>query len=367
MAATATKRAPASKRGATKHAPARKPAPKRAASTAKRKATRVATKPAVKQVAEAVTPGKSASVSGLAGFAARKAARKALKAMARGAAKSGARALRAVADRTAVTSGAAVETALAKRLPIQVSIDVAVPPAVGWSEWMSSETLTEGVHLVENLERDGEVLTGTVANPRESDWEAEILDERDQESFAWRSQVGADCAGLVTFHQLSERLTRIELDLDVLPTNPAQAISMSLHLAHRRAESELRRFKARVEFINPDVYEPWTDQNGDAPDSDREELRRRAAREDRRVLVPEPPAARSRRSSDAPGGGERARSTHSWQGHGGARPRLRSGTCSGRGGGVRHGNRGGGCYVPPTSREVCTRSRQIGGGACQRD
>ena len=30
---------------------------------------------------------------------------------------------------------------------------------------------------------------------------------------------------------------------------------LSLHLAHRRAEADLRRFKAHVEFINPDVYE----------------------------------------------------------------------------------------------------------------
>jgi hypothetical protein len=30
---------------------------------------------------------------------------------------------------------------------------------------------------------------------------------------------------------------------------------LALHLAHRRAEADLRRFKAHVEFINPDVYE----------------------------------------------------------------------------------------------------------------
>ena len=57
----------------------------------------------------------------------------------------------------------------------------------------------------------------------------------------------------------SDRLTRIELDLDVLPTNPAEGASMALGIGRRRAEAELRRFKAHVEFINPDVYESEED------------------------------------------------------------------------------------------------------------
>ena len=98
------------------------------------------------------------------------------------------------------------------------------------------------------IERDGEELSS-------NGWRAEIRDERPQESFAWLSVEGSDCAGLVTFHELAERLTRVEVDLDVVPNGPAQAITFASHLAHRRAEAELRRFKARLEFINPDEYE----------------------------------------------------------------------------------------------------------------
>jgi uncharacterized membrane protein len=115
--------------------------------------------------------------------------------------------------------------------------------------------MTEGVHRIEEVERDGDHLYGRTAAPLSEDWEAEIVDDRLHESFAWRSIKGSDCAGLVTFHRLSERLTRLELDIDVVPTNPAETFALALHLAHHRAEVELRRFKARVEFINPDVYE----------------------------------------------------------------------------------------------------------------
>ena len=106
---------------------------------------------------------------------------------------------------------------------------------------------------------------GRTAGPRSVDWLADVVDEREQESFAWRSVEGSDCAGLVTFHRLSDRLTRIELDLDVLPTGAAEAVSLALRVADRRAETELRRFKAEVEFINPDVYADEIANNGDRP------------------------------------------------------------------------------------------------------
>lgn len=54
----------------------------------------------------------------------------------------------------------------------------------------------------------------------------------------------------------------------MLPTSPTEALTLSLHLAHRRAEADLRRFKAGVEFINPDLYEDSVKQNGSAPETD---------------------------------------------------------------------------------------------------
>jgi uncharacterized membrane protein len=230
-------------------------------------ATKTAAKRA-KRGAKAAKPGGGApGVSKLTRFA----AGKVIKATAKGALRSGAYALRKAVQHTATTGREVYERAASNRLPVQVSVDVAVPLQIAWEEWMSSTTFTEGVHRIEQVERDGDTLIGKIAGPRGGDWEAEIVDEREQESFAWRSVQGTDCAGLATFHRLSERLTRIELDLDVLPTNPAQAVALSLHLAQRRAEAQLRRFKARVEFINPDVYESALSDNGDQPASESDE------------------------------------------------------------------------------------------------
>ncbi len=68
---------------------------------------------------------------------------------------------------------------------------------------MALEFLPEGVHTVVEIERDGDELFGRTSGLRPTDWAAEILDEREQESFAWQSHEGSDCAGLATFHDLS--------------------------------------------------------------------------------------------------------------------------------------------------------------------
>jgi len=190
--------------------------------------------------------------------------------------KVGGRAVETVVEGVRETAGSVREhTAVpvasrVRRLPIQVSIDVAVPTLVAWDEWMTLESLPEGMHHVEEIEHDGDdYLVGRVSGLKVDDyWEAEILDEREGESFAWRSSGASDCAGLITFHALAERLTRIELQLDVVPSRIGEAAGLAVHLADRRAKRELRAFKARLETISPDDYPPLDDEEAE----DQEEM-----------------------------------------------------------------------------------------------
>ena len=118
----------------------------------------------------------------------------------------GANAVKRAADRAAEASRNAYEAGTSKLVPIQLSIDVAVPIHVAWEEWRSYGCLPEGVHRIEDVERDGDSLVGHTAGPREVDWEAEIKDEREDESFAWLSVAGTDVAGLATFHSLGDQV-----------------------------------------------------------------------------------------------------------------------------------------------------------------
>ncbi len=200
---------------------------------------------------------------------AKKAAKKTLKTVSRRSLQAGGEALRSAGSLGRQAMRAGMSRVVDHRPPVQASVDVAAPISVVWAEWMTFEWFTEGLHSIEEIERDGDELTGRVVAPHERDWRAEIVDEREQQAFAWRSYEGTDCAGLVTFHQLSERLTRVEADLDVMPTNPGETFLLSLPVPARRAERVLQMFKAHVEFINPDEYEDESDQQ--ETDGDRED------------------------------------------------------------------------------------------------
>ena len=167
-------------------------------------------------------------------------------------------------------------TPLAHRLrsvPIQRSIDIAVPLQVAYEEWMKLEFLPEGVHTVRKIRRSGDRLRGRITgvSRERSRWRAEVREERPEESFAWRSEQGSDCLGLVTFHRLAERLTRLEVELDVLPLGPTQAFELVTRIADRRAEADLRRFKAELERISPDDYASLVGNTDDEQPGDNDE------------------------------------------------------------------------------------------------
>lgn len=142
-----------------------------------------------------------------------------------------------------------------RRVPVQISLDVAVPVAVAYDEWTQLDSLPEGAHRVQAIRQRGRQLLGEIRGSNGSHrWKAEIRDARRDESFAWRSTRGSDVAGLITFHRLGDRLTRLELNLDIVPVNMSEAIALSLRLSDRMALADLRRFKLRVETMSPDAY-----------------------------------------------------------------------------------------------------------------
>ena len=181
-------------------------------------------------------------------------------------------ALATLAERVGADDGVPLAERI-RSVPIQCSIDIAVPLEVTYSEWMKLEFLPEGAHRVQRIKRRGDRLSGTIAGAvaAHSAWRAEVREERPNESFAWRSLNGSDCLGLATFHRLAERLTRIELELDVVPKRPAEAFELLVHIADRRAETDLRRFKAKLERISPEDYASLVEDGGDAAHSDNDE------------------------------------------------------------------------------------------------
>lgn len=67
----------------------------------------------------------------------------------------------------------------AHRLPIQRSIDVAVPLEIAWEQWMELSHLPEGTHRLLHVQRNGDELSARIDGLRGAGWSAEVIDERE--------------------------------------------------------------------------------------------------------------------------------------------------------------------------------------------
>ena len=146
--------------------------------------------------------------------------------------------------------GAGDGTGKGRRMPIQQSVDVAAPLEVVYDQFTQFEDFPKFMHRVERVEQrddDCVVFHGKIWGIRRM-WQAEIVEQRPDERIVWRTVGGVTHVGVVTFHELSERLTRVELNLDIDPEGVMEKIARGARFAKRAARADLKRFKAFVEM-----------------------------------------------------------------------------------------------------------------------
>jgi uncharacterized membrane protein len=141
-------------------------------------------------------------------------------------------------------------TGQGRRMPIQQAVDVAAPIDIVYDQFTQFEDWPKFMHRVESVEQNDD--TTVVFNEKiwiiRRRWEAEIVEQRPDERIVWESVSGMQHVGVVTFHELAERLTRIELNIDIDPSGPIEKIARGARFAKRAARADLKRFKAYVEM-----------------------------------------------------------------------------------------------------------------------
>jgi polyketide cyclase/dehydrase/lipid transport protein len=142
-----------------------------------------------------------------------------------------------------------------RRLPVQVSVDVAVPVKVAYNEWTQFEFFPKYMHRVEQIEqRDDKTVVWheNIWHIRRS-WKSEIVEQVPNQRIVWRSDSRGGLTGVVTFHALSDRLTRIELNVDFQPQGLFEKLASGLRFHRRALKTDLVRFKAFVEMRNEET------------------------------------------------------------------------------------------------------------------
>ena len=100
----------------------------------------------------------------------------------------------------------------------------------------------ESREIVTLAERYGLFIGG-----KEKDWTAEITEQRPDERVAWRSTSGARNAGVVTFHRLADRKTRVMLQLEYEPDGVTETVGDAVGVVGSRVARDLDRFKDFIE------------------------------------------------------------------------------------------------------------------------
>jgi uncharacterized membrane protein len=132
---------------------------------------------------------------------------------------------------------------------IQKTIDVEVPVRTAYNQWTQFEEFPE---FMENVERvtqldDRRLHWCATIGGKQVEWDAEITEQTPDKRIAWRSTSGAKNRGVVTFHPLSDRSSRVALQLDYDPEGAAENVGDWLGMMGRRTEGDLERFKSFIE------------------------------------------------------------------------------------------------------------------------
>ena len=132
---------------------------------------------------------------------------------------------------------------------IEQSIDVDVPVRTAYDQWTQFEefpAFMEGVVEIRQVD-DTHLHWRTNVAGREKDFDAVITEQSPDERIAWTSEGGAEHAGVVTFHRLGDRQTRVMVQMDYEPEGPAEKAGDLLGLVKRRVKGDLQRFKELIE------------------------------------------------------------------------------------------------------------------------
>ena len=137
-----------------------------------------------------------------------------------------------------------------RRMPVQQSVDVGVELESVYNQFTQFEDWPQFMHRVTNVSQDDDdtIRFTTKIWGKTKEYEAKIVTQRPDDRIKWKVSQGITHAGVVTFHELAPRLTRIEVTLDVDPGSLIEKAARGMRHVKRAVRADLSRFKAFMEM-----------------------------------------------------------------------------------------------------------------------
>lgn len=155
--------------------------------------------------------------------------------------------------------GAAEGVGSGRRMPMQQAVDVGVPIGDAYDLWTRFEDWPTFMHRVDSAHQvdDATVALAIKVWGITKRFEAEIVEQRPEERIEWDVDQGLAHTGVVTFHELAPRLTRIEVSVDVHPDRLLEKFGRGARFAKRAVRGDLHRFKAFAEMEGEAAKKGW--------------------------------------------------------------------------------------------------------------
>ena len=129
------------------------------------------------------------------------------------------------------------------------SIEVDVPVQTAYNQWTQFEhfpVFMEGVKSVRQLD-DRRVHWEAEIGGKDVKWDSVITEQIPDTRIAWRSTSGAENAGAVDFHRLSDQRCRVSLQVDYEPEGAIETAGDAIGVVGRRVKGDLESFKEFIE------------------------------------------------------------------------------------------------------------------------
>jgi uncharacterized membrane protein len=137
-----------------------------------------------------------------------------------------------------------------RRMPVQQAVDVGVPLQTAYNQFTQFEEWPQFMHRLDQATQEDDAIVSfrTKIWGMSREFDAQIVQQRPDERIMWNVSKGVQHTGVVTFHELGDRLTRIQVSLDVEPGSLIEKAARGMRHVKRAVRADLARFKAFIEM-----------------------------------------------------------------------------------------------------------------------
>jgi uncharacterized membrane protein len=137
-----------------------------------------------------------------------------------------------------------------RRMPVQQEVDIGVPISVAYNQWTQFEEWPQFMHRLDQATQEDDCTISFRAKiwGKSKEFTGQIVEQRPDERIQWTVKEGIAHTGVVSFHELGPRLTRVQVSLDLEPGSLLEKAARGMRHVKRAVRADLHRFKAFIEM-----------------------------------------------------------------------------------------------------------------------